>query len=77
MYMAGHNAPGVQFETFVGTTVLQAFHNNVLVLVSDKQVHPVNGGIRNEVQPILTLKSILPAHLVNLKKMRPVLIVSP
>ncbi len=60
--MTGHDAPAVNFQSFMLLVMLPAFKQNVLVFISDKKVYPPHNGKAYKVKPLLVPEFIFGAH---------------
>jgi len=60
--MAAHNAPAINFQSFMFLAIAPAIEDYIFILVSYKKVNPIYNSKRNKIKPVLTMEFVLAAH---------------
>ncbi len=52
--MAGHDTPGINFQAFVLSAIVQACHQRLKIHFPHKHIQPVNHGKTHKIYPLLS-----------------------
>jgi hypothetical protein len=68
--MTSHDAPTVNFQALLSLAMTKTIYQNILVLLSDKQIYPINNSKADKVEFATIAKLVFTTHVLKLKKMR-------
>ena len=62
MYMAGHNAPAIDFHSLILSAEVKAFRDSMKIQIAGKNIKPINCCKTYKVKPFLIVEFVLSAH---------------